>query len=152
MYCWVMDALRRLRIAKLTTTRGITNSLLTSSGRSIGIWNTLWLGEFSSYVIKRPACSISRHTHADASTTSNYLGVGQIAWWKRLVLTQMCNRHALRANVNKGSKQAKRGECVPCERLVQGKTHMGKKALLARHFISLLRSQNYLIEIGKSEV
>ena len=38
------------------------------------------------------------------------------------------------------------------ERLVQGKTHMGKKALLARHFIALLRSQKYLIEIWKSEV
>ena len=56
VYCRVMDALRRLRIAKLTTTRGITNNLLTSSACSIGIWSTLglltvWLGEFSSYVI-----------------------------------------------------------------------------------------------------
>ena len=56
VYCWVMDALRRLRIAKLTlTTRGITNSLLTSSACSIGIWRRsrywIWLGEFSSYVI-----------------------------------------------------------------------------------------------------
>ena len=47
-----------------------------------------------------------------------------------LVLTQMCKRHAIRANVNKASKQAKRGECLPCERLVQGKRHVGKKALL----------------------
>ena len=31
----------------------------------------------------------------------------------------------------KASKQAKRGECLPCERLVQGKRHVGKKALLA---------------------
>ena len=38
VYCWVKDALRRLRIAKLTTTRGITNNLLTSSACSIGIW------------------------------------------------------------------------------------------------------------------
>ena len=38
----VMDALRRLRIAKLTlTTRGITNSLLMSSACSIRIWSTL---------------------------------------------------------------------------------------------------------------
>ena len=37
VYCRVMDALRRLRIAKLTTTRGITNNLLTSSACSIGI-------------------------------------------------------------------------------------------------------------------
>ena len=64
--------------------------------------------------------------------------------WKRLVLTQMCNRHALRSNVNKASKQAKRGECLPCERLVQGKMYTGKKALLARHFIALLRSQNLI--------
>ena len=35
-----MDALRRLRIAKLTTTLGITNSLLTSSACSIEIWST----------------------------------------------------------------------------------------------------------------
>ena len=50
---------------------------------------------------------------------------------ERLVLTQMCNRHAIGANVNKASKQAKRGECLACERLVQGKRHVGKKALLA---------------------
>ena len=37
----------------------------------------------------------------------------------------------MRANVNKASKQAKRGECLPCERLVKGKGHVGKKALLA---------------------
>ena len=48
-----MDALRRLRIAKLTTTRGITNSLLTSSVCSIGIYKitkivrALWLAERS---------------------------------------------------------------------------------------------------------
>ena len=35
------------------------------------------------------------------------------AWPKRLVLTQKCNRHAIRANVNKASKQAKRAECLP---------------------------------------
>ena len=46
-------------------------------------------------------------------------------------LLQMCNRHAIRANVNKASKQAKRGEYLPCERLVQGKRHVGKKALLS---------------------
>ena len=43
VYCSVIDALRRLRIAKLTTTRGITNSSLTSSACSIGIWSTLAL-------------------------------------------------------------------------------------------------------------
>ena len=54
----------------------------------------------------------------------------------------MCNRHAIRANVNKASKQAKRGECLSCERLVQGTRHVGKKAL--QYF--------FLIEIWKSEV
>ena len=73
-----------------------------------------------------------------------YLGVAQIELWKRLVLTQMCNRHAIRANINKASKQAQRGECLPCERLVKGKRHVGKKALLARHFIALLRSQKLI--------
>ena len=47
----------------------------------------------------------------------------------------------MRANVNKASKQAKRGECLPCERLAQGKRHVGKKALLAHgtlwHFYDL---------------
>ena len=43
VYYRVMDALKRLRIAKLTTTRGITNNLLTSSACSIGIWSTLAL-------------------------------------------------------------------------------------------------------------
>ena len=60
---------------------------------------------------------------------------------ERLVLTQMCNTHAIRANVNKASKQAKRGECLPCARLVQGKRHVGKKALLEHgtlsHFYNL---------------
>ena len=59
-----------------------------------------------------------------------------------VVLTQICNRYAIRAN--KASKQAKRGECVPCERLVQGNRHVGKKALLARHFIALLQSQKLI--------
>ena len=45
-----------------------------------------------------------------------YSGEAQIEWSKRLVLTQKCNRHAIRANVNKASKQAKRGVCLPCER------------------------------------
>ena len=56
----------------------------------------------------------------------------------------MCNRHAIRANVNKASKQVQRGECLPCERLVQGNRHVGKKALLARHFIALLQSQKLI--------
>ena len=48
----------------------------------------------------------------------------------------MCNRHTIRANVDKVSKQAKRGECLPCELLVQGKRHMGKKALQAHGTLS----------------
>ena len=47
-----------------------------------------------------------------------------------------CNRQAIPANVNKASKQAKRGECLPCERLVQGKRHVGKKALLVHGTLS----------------
>ena len=39
-------------------------------------------------------------------------------------------------------KQAKRRGCLPCERLVQGKKHAGKKALLAGYLIPLWRSQN----------
>ena len=61
----------------------------------------------------------------------------------------MCNRHALRANVNKASKQAKRGECLPCERLAQGKRHVGKKGLLAHgtlsHFYDLKRLSESLV-------
>ena len=72
---------------------------------------------------------------------SCYLGVAQIEISRWLVLTQSCNRHAIRANVNKASKKEKRSECLPCERPVQGKRHAGKRALLARYFISLLRSQ-----------
>ena len=42
----------------------------------------------------------------------------------------------MRANVNKARKQAKRGECLPCERLVQGKRHVGKESSAStRHFI-----------------
>ena len=39
------------------------------------------------------------------------------------------------------SKQAKQRQCLPRERLVQGKKHAGKKALLAEYLIPLLRSQ-----------
>ena len=60
------------------------------------------------------------------------------AWPKYSNLTQISNRHALRANKSNASKQAKRGECLPCKRLVQGKRHVGKKALLAGLFIALL--------------
>ena len=52
------------------------------------------------------------------------------------MLTQMCSGHEIRANVNKASKQAKLGECLPRERLVQGKSHVGKKALLAHGTLS----------------
>ena len=48
----------------------------------------------------------------------------------------MCNRHAIRANANKASNQAKRGECLLCERLVQGKRHVEMKALLAHGTLS----------------
>ena len=67
----------------------------------------------------------------------------------------------MRANVNKASKQGKRGGCLPCERLVQGKRRAGKKALLAstalyRTFtiskVNLNLQYFYLIEICKSEV
>ena len=53
---------------------------------------------------------------------------------RSLVLIQSCNRHAIRANVNKPSKQAKRREYLPRERLVQGKKHAGKKAPTASCF------------------
>ena len=69
-------------------------------------------------------------------TLSSYLGVAQIEKWKRLVLTQMCNRHAICANMNKASKQANRIKCLPGERLVQGKRHVGNKALLAHGTLS----------------
>ena len=72
---------------------------------------------------------------------SCYLGVAQILKLRWLVLTQSCNRHAIRANVNKASKKEKRGEC---ERPVQGKRHVGKKALLARYVIPLLGSQKLI--------
>ena len=67
-----------------------------------------------------------------------YLGVAQIGirFSRSLVLIQRCNGHAIRANVNKPSD-----ECLPRERLVQGKRHVGKKALLAGYLIPLLRSQ-----------
>jgi len=43
----------------------------------------------------------------------------------------------MRANVNKASKQANRGVCLPCERLVQGKRRdVGKKALLPHGTLS----------------
>ena len=44
-------------------------------------------------------------TRTENSVTINYLGVA--------VLIQSCNRHAIRANVNKPSKQAKRREYLP---------------------------------------
>ena len=43
---------------------------------------------------------------------ANYLGVAHIGQWKRLVLMQMCNRHAIRANVNK--QVNKRSEANVC--------------------------------------
>ena len=60
---------------------------------------------------------------------------------KWLVLTQSCKRHAMRARLKKASKQPKEGQCLPCGRLVQGKRHVEKKALLARYFIPVLRSE-----------
>ena len=72
----------------------------------------------------------------------------------------MCNGHAIRANVNKASKQAKRGECLPRKSVVQGKRHVGKKSsastALYRTFtiskVNLNLHYFYLIEIWKSEV
>ena len=73
----------------------------------------------------------------------------------------MCNRHAIRANLNKASKQAKRDECLPREGLVQGKRHVVKKALrkhtaLYRTFtiskVNLNLQYFCLMEIWKSEV
>ena len=58
----------------------------------------------------------------------------------REIEIQSCNRHAIRANVNKPT-QAERRECQPRERLVQGKNRAEKKALLAGYLIPLLRSQ-----------
>ena len=46
-------------------------------------------------------------------------------------MIQTCNRHAIRVNINKPSKHAKRRKCLPHERLAQGKKHAGQKALLA---------------------
>ena len=43
-------------------------------------------------------------TRYEFYTTHYFSGVAQIEEWKRLVLTQMCNRHAIRANVNKRSE------------------------------------------------
>ena len=40
------------------------------------------------------------------------------------------SKKALRANVNKVRKQAKRGECLPCERLVQGRGMWERKLCL----------------------
>ena len=84
-----MDALRRLRIAKLTTTRGITNSLLTSSACLIGIRSTLALLNLIRWIFQ--LCY------------NYYLHVAQIKKSRLLVLIQSCNRHAIHVNVNKPS-------------------------------------------------
>ena len=55
---------------------------------------------------------------------------------RKLVLVTLVLVTLVRANVNKESKQAKRVECLPCERLVQGKRHVEKKALLAHGTLS----------------
>ena len=47
------------------------------------------------------------------------------------VMETACFDANVQSNVNKASKQAKRGECLRCDCLVQGKRHVGKKALLA---------------------
>ena len=51
-------------------------------------------------------------------------------------MSQSCNRHAIRANVNTPSDAN-----VPRERLVQGKKQARKKALQAKFLIPPLRSQ-----------
>ena len=60
-------------------------------------------------------------------------------------MIQNCNRHAIHANINKPSKQAKRRECLPHEQLVQGKKHVGQKALLAVFMISKTLQQRNTI-------
>ena len=56
-------------------------------------------------------------------------------------MIQSCNRHAIRANINKPSKQAKRRKCLPRNCLIQSKKHTGKKALLAGYLIPFLQPQ-----------
>ena len=68
------------------------------------------------------------------------MGVAQIEYSRSLVSIPSSNRHAIRANINKPSKQAKQRECLPRERLVQGKKHDRNKALLAGNLIPLLRN------------
>ena len=76
----------------------------------------------------------------DNHNANNYRRIPLLSNFKSkwLVLMQSCKRHAIRARVKKASKQVKEGQCLPCEHLVQGKTHVEKKALLAEYFIPLL--------------
>ena len=57
----------------------------------------------------------------------------------------MCNRHAIRANVNKVSKQAKRDECHDMVWMACGK----ESSANTRHFIALLRSQKLIWNLPK---
>ena len=68
------------------------------------------------------------------------MGVAQIEYSRSLVSIGSCNRHTIRANVNKPCNQAKRRECLPRERLVEDKKHTRNKALLAGNLIPLLRN------------
>ena len=53
--------------------------------------------------------------------------------------------HSIRVGPSRSEWEATRGECLPCERLVQGKRHVGKKSSAStRHFIALLRSQKLI--------
>ncbi|CAH3109579.1 unnamed protein product [Porites lobata] len=61
----------------------------------------------------------------------------------------MCNRHAIRANVNKASKQAKRDECLPCEGLVQGKRHNLPLCTCNYPFYSAYNSLNHRVNFGQ---
>ena len=70
------------------------------------------------------------------------MGEAQVEFSRTLALIQSCNRHAIRANVNKPSKQAKRRECQSRGRLVQ--KYAGRKALLAGYLIPLLQSKKKL--------
>ena len=73
-----------LRIVKFTTTRGITNSWLTSSACSIGIWSHsrywIWLGEFCSYVII---------INEEGTGAVLYLAIGSLLGKRRSVIREI---------------------------------------------------------------
>ena len=62
------------------------------------------------------------------------------------------DRNALRANVNKASKQAKRGECLPCEHGKKSSASTELYRVFTISKVNLNLQYFYLIEIRKSEV